>query len=32
MQWLVENIQARYGIEITLEDDGQPKPADEKTA
>jgi len=31
VQWLVENIQARYGIEIVLEDDGQPKPADEKT-
>jgi len=27
----VENIQTRYGIEITLKDDGQPKPADEKT-
>ena len=31
VQWLVENIQERYGIEIVLEDDGQPKPADEKT-
>jgi len=31
LQWLVENIQARYGIEIELEDDGKPKPADEKT-
>ncbi|MFN0007895.1 MAG: PAS domain S-box protein [Planctomycetota bacterium] len=31
VQWLVENIQSRYGIEIALEDDGQPKPADEKT-
>ena len=31
VQWLVENIQTRYGIEIVLEDDGQPKPADEKT-
>ena len=31
VQWLVENIQARYGIEIVLEDDGQSKPADEKT-
>jgi PAS domain S-box-containing protein len=31
VQWLVENIQARYGIRVVLEDDGQPKPADEKT-
>lgn len=31
VQWLVEHIQARYGIEIALEDDGLPKPADEKT-
>jgi signal transduction histidine kinase len=31
VQWLVENIQARYGIEIVLDDDGRPKPADEKT-
>ncbi len=31
VQWLVENIKDRYGIEIALEDDGQPKPADEKT-
>lgn len=31
VQWLVENIHARYGIAIQLEDDGQPKPADEKT-
>jgi PAS domain S-box-containing protein len=31
LQWLVENIQARYGIEIVLVNDGQPKPADEKT-
>lgn len=31
VQWLVENIQARYGIEIVLEIDGEPKPADEKT-
>ncbi len=31
LQWLVESIQTRYGIEIVLEDDGQPKPADEKT-
>jgi PAS domain S-box-containing protein len=31
VQWLVENIQARYGIEIVLEDDGRAKPADEKT-
>jgi PAS domain S-box-containing protein len=31
LQWLVENIQARYGIEIVLEDDGEPKAADEKT-
>jgi PAS domain S-box-containing protein len=31
LQWLVENIQARYGLEVVLEDDGKPKPADEKT-
>ena len=31
VQWLVENIQARYGIEIVLEGDGQSQPADEKT-
>lgn len=31
VQWLVENIQTRYGIEIVLDDDGQPKPADERT-
>jgi len=31
VQWLVENIHTRYGIEIVLEDDGKPKPADEKT-
>jgi signal transduction histidine kinase len=31
VQWLVENIQARYGIAIDLEDDGQSKPIDEVT-
>lgn len=31
VQWLVENIHSRYGIEVVLEDDGKPKPADEKT-
>ena len=31
VQWLVENIQIRYGIEIVLEDDGRPKVADEIT-
>jgi signal transduction histidine kinase len=31
VQWLVENIQTRYGVDITLKDDGHPKPADEKT-
>jgi PAS domain S-box-containing protein len=31
VHWLVENIQARYGIETAFEDDGQLKPADEKT-
>ncbi len=31
VQWLVENIQARYGIETVFEDDGQLKPADEST-
>ncbi len=30
VQWLVENIHARYGIVIVLEDDGQTKPTDEK--
>lgn len=30
VEWLIENIQARYGIEIGFEDDGQPKPADER--
>lgn len=29
MQWLVEHLQTRYGLEIVLEDDGQTKPADE---
>jgi PAS domain S-box-containing protein len=31
VRWLVENINARYGIEIVLDADAQPKPADEKT-
>lgn len=31
VEWLVENIEARYDIEILLEDDGQPKPTDKKT-
>lgn len=31
VQWLVENIQSRYGITIDLEDDGQSKPIDEVT-
>lgn len=31
VEWLVDNIRSRYEIEIELEDDGQPKPADEKT-
>jgi len=31
IQWLVENIQTRYGLQITLDDDGVPKPADEGT-
>jgi signal transduction histidine kinase len=31
VQWLVEHIQARYAIEIVLEADSRPKPADEKT-
>lgn len=30
VEWLIENIQARYGIEIGFENDGQPKPADER--
>ena len=31
VQWLVENIQSRYAVEIVLENDDQPKPADEMT-
>jgi PAS domain S-box-containing protein len=31
VQWLVENIHARYGIAIVLEDDGQPKLIEERT-
>lgn len=31
VQWLVENIQGRYDLEVTLEDDGVSKPTDEKT-
>jgi len=31
VQWLVENIQSRYEVEIVLEKDDQPKPADEMT-
>lgn len=31
LQWLVENIQSRYGIEIVLETDAAEKPADERT-
>ncbi len=31
LQWLVENIHSRYGIQINLEDDGQPKPTDART-
>jgi PAS domain S-box-containing protein len=31
LQWLVENIQSRYGIEIRLVDDRSSKPTDEKT-
>lgn len=31
VQWLVESIRSRYGIEIALEDDGEPKSADEQT-
>lgn len=30
VEWLIDNIQSRYGIDIELEDDGQPKPADER--
>jgi len=29
VEWLVEDLRARYGLEVELEDDGQPKPADE---
>lgn len=29
VQWLVENIHTRYGVEIVLQDDGQLKPADD---
>ena len=31
LEWLVENIRERYGLPVTLEDDAQPKPADETT-
>ncbi len=31
VQWLVENIQERYAMEIVLDLDGHPKPADEKS-
>jgi len=31
VEWLVENIKTRYGIEIVLEVDGRPEPADENT-
>lgn len=31
LQWLVENIRTRYGIEVSLSDDGRPKPTDERT-
>lgn len=31
VHWLVENVQTRYGVAIDLQDDGQPKPTDEKT-
>jgi PAS domain S-box-containing protein len=31
VQWLAENIHERYGLQVVLEDDGQPKPADEMT-
>ncbi len=31
VQWLVENIETRYGIKTALDDDGEPKPADPDT-
>lgn len=31
VQWLVENIQSRYDVEVMLEDDGKPKLADHQT-
>jgi len=31
LEWLVENLRTRYGIEIALEVAGGPEPADEKT-
>ena len=31
VEWLVENIKTRYGIEIALEVDGRPEPVDENT-
>jgi len=31
LQWLAENIQGRYGIQIELALDGRPKPTDERT-
>ena len=30
LQWLVENIRDRYGLEIDLKHDSRPKPADER--
>ena len=31
LQWLVENIQTRYGVAILLQDEDQPDPSDERT-
>ena len=31
VQWLVENVQSRYGIDVTFTDDEQAKPTDEPT-
>lgn len=31
VQWLVENVQSRYKLEVLFEDDGRAKPADEQT-
>ncbi|MHC5210636.1 MAG: sensor histidine kinase [Planctomycetota bacterium] len=31
LEWLADNIRDRYGLDVRLEDDGQPKPAGSQT-